>query len=40
MFLRKDLNDLLEEYNESPKDKENFLIIEQALLILNRCLNF
>lgn len=50
MFLRKDLNDLLGDesersckccsYTEGTKDKENLLIIEHALLILNRCLNF
>jgi hypothetical protein len=50
MFLRKDLNDLLGDesqrscklcsYTEDGKDQESLLIIEHALLILNRCLNF
>ena len=48
MFLRKDLNELLGDNSErsckecsySEEGEENLLIIEHALLILNRCLKF
>jgi hypothetical protein len=48
MFLRKDLNELLGDNSErsckqcsySEECEENLLIVEHALLILNRCLKF
>lgn len=49
MFLRKDLNELLGDNSErsckicsysKDESEENLLIVEHALLILNRCLKF
>lgn len=51
MFLRKDLNDLLGDKSQlsckicsykgvEGHEGQNLLIIEHALIILNRCLNF